>query len=30
MAKQDYKNRIRAILAELNITNRALADKNGC
>ena len=29
MAKQDYKNRIRVILAELNITNRALADKMG-
>ena len=29
MAKQDYKNRIRVILAELNITNRAMADKMG-
>lgn len=29
MAKQNYKNRIRVILAELNITNRALADKMG-
>lgn len=29
MAKQGYKNRIRVILADRNITNRALADKIG-
>ena len=29
MAKQGYKNRIRVILADRNITNRALADKMG-
>lgn len=29
MAKQGYKNRIRVVLADRNITNRALADKMG-
>ena len=29
MAKQGYKNRIRVILADRNITNRTLADKLG-
>jgi len=29
MAKQGYKNRIRVVLADRNMTNRALADKMG-
>ena len=29
MAKHGYKNRIRVVLADRNVTNRALADKMG-